>query len=63
MRAGSSFEAGTAIGEEISGRNVGLAMQAIALGLYTALSIAAGVGGSDPHAQQADCNHQSECFS
>ncbi len=63
MRAGGGFEAGTAIGEEISSRNVDLAMKTIALGLYTTLGIAAGVGGSNSHAQQADCNYQSKYFS
>lgn len=59
MRAGGGFEAGTAIGEEISSGCVGLAMKTIALGFYTTLSIAAGVGGSNSPTQQADRDHQS----
>jgi len=57
--AGGGFEAGTAIGEEISSGYVGLAMKTIALGFYTTLSIAAGVGGSNSPTQQADRDHQS----
>ena len=59
MRARGGFEAGTAIGEEISSRNVDLAMKTIALGFYTTLSIATGVGGSNSPTQQADRDHQS----
>jgi hypothetical protein len=58
MRAGSSFEAGTAIGEKISGRNVDLAMKTIALGFYTTLSMAAGVGGSNSCGKQRNCDYQ-----
>ena len=59
MRAGGGFEAGTAIGEEISSRNVDLAMKTIALGFYATLGIAAGVGGSNSCGQQRNCDYQS----
>ncbi len=58
MRARGGFEAGTAIGEEISSRNVDLAMKTIALGFYTTLSIAAGVGGSNSCGKQGNCDYQ-----
>jgi hypothetical protein len=35
-------------------------MKTIALGFYTALGIAAGVGGRNTHTQQADHDHQSQ---
>ena len=59
MRAGGGFEAGTAIGEEISSRNVwALLCKTIALGFYTTLGIAAGVGGSNSCGKQGDCDYQ-----
>ncbi len=58
MGAGGGFEAGTAIGEEISGRNVDLAMKTIALGFYTTLGIAAGVGWSNARGKQGNCDYQ-----
>jgi hypothetical protein len=58
VRAGGGFEAGTAIGEEISSGCVGLAMKTIALGFYTTLGIAAGVGGSNSCCKQGHCDYQ-----
>jgi hypothetical protein len=60
VRAGGGFEGGTAIGEEISSRNVDLAMKTIALGFYTTLGIAAGVGGSNSCGKQGNCDY--ECY-
>jgi len=58
VRAGGGFEAGTAIGEEISRGCVGLAMKTIALGFYTTLGIAAGVGRSNSCGKQGNCDYQ-----
>ena len=63
MRARGGFEAGTAIGEEISSGCVGLAMKTIDLGFYTTLGIAAGVGGNNSCGQQGNCNYQCYYFS
>ena len=60
MGARSGFEAGAAIGEEISSRNVSLTMQGVALGLDTAFRVAAGIGGRNTPTQQADRDHQSQ---
>ena len=48
MGAGGGFEAGTAIGEEISSWCMGVAMQTTALGFYTTLGVAAGLAGAIP---------------
>jgi hypothetical protein len=58
VRTGGGFEGGTAIGEEISSRNVDLAMKTIALGFYTTLGIAAGIGGSNSCGKQGNCDYQ-----
>jgi hypothetical protein len=59
MRAGGVFEAGAAIGEEISSRHVSLTMKGAVLGLDTTFRVAAGIGGRNTPTQQADRDHQS----
>ena len=59
MRAGGGFEAGAAIGEEISSRHVSLTMRSVATGLDTTFRVAAGIGGRNTPTQQADRDHQS----
>ena len=60
MRAGSGFEVGAAIGEEISSRHVSHTMRNVASRLGTTLRGAAGIGGSSAHSQQADRDYQSQ---
>ena len=62
MRAGGGFEAGTAIGKDISSGRVGLAMKTTAVGFCTTLGVATGIGGRNAPTQQADRDHQSQYF-